>query len=84
MEFLIVDMVDTIPQISAKDYFKVNKRLFPQVNLLIFIERNASLNFLTHFVLSGQVIGTTLTYFFILHQFKASEKKLDPEDDESY
>ncbi|EFX88066.1 hypothetical protein DAPPUDRAFT_311619 [Daphnia pulex] len=60
VEFLIVDMVETIPQISAKDYFRVNKRLFPQV------------------------IGTTLTYFFILHQFKASEKKLDPEDDESY
>jgi hypothetical protein len=32
-------------------------------------------------MLLGQVIGTTLTYFFILHQFKASEKKLNPEDD---
>lgn len=36
VEFLIVDMVETIPQISAKDYFKVNKRIFPQVNLLIY------------------------------------------------
>jgi hypothetical protein len=35
MEFLILDVAQTIPQIEANGYFKVSKRLLPQVNLLI-------------------------------------------------
>ena len=34
MEFLIMDMTQAIPHISASDYFNISKGLFPQVNLL--------------------------------------------------
>lgn len=32
MEFVFLDMVRSIPQISASGYFNISKRLFPQVN----------------------------------------------------
>ncbi len=35
MEFLILDVTQTIPDISANGYFKISKRLLPQVNFKI-------------------------------------------------
>ena len=32
MEFLILDVTQTIPHINANGYFNVNKRLLTQVN----------------------------------------------------
>lgn len=75
MKFVFLDVVRSIPQISASGYFNISKRLFPQVNF----HKTASVfygNFSNHFFLFRQLIGTTLTYFFILCQFQASEKNL--------
>lgn len=79
MEFVFLDMVRSIPQISASGYFNISKRLFPQVNFnkkktpTYFMETYQTISL---FFVFRQLIGTTLTYFFILCQFQASEKNL--------
>lgn len=51
MKFVFLDVVRSIPQISASGYFNISKRLFPQVNF----HKTASVfygNFSNHFFIS--------------------------------
>lgn len=65
-----------IPQIDILGLFNVNKKLFPTVSGWQFIFnilwKNWNINITLLFFF--QLLGTTLTYFFIMYQFYVSEQ----------
>ena len=63
-------VVHFLPKITAMEYFRVSRRMFPTVGLVSIVplfNRQKFKNFV-------QLVQTFLTYFIILYQFQSSER----------